>query len=364
MFGVGFAVSMPLGSWVSQTYGWRWTYHSAIPFVLLLTVLVILLLRESPYRRPSARVDYVGALLLGGALTGWVAALSQGQAWGWTSVKTLTFAAIGTALVVPFALAERSWKARGREPIVDDRLLRERNVAVTNIVLTVAGLGMFLAMFAMIYQLEGAPISGGYSQNTLHAGLDILPLALAMIIVAPLASIYVSRVGVKPLTFGGTAITAVGFCLISIASTLEQAMIYEFVIGAGMALLNASIVNLLVLTVDPRDMGQATAMNNVFRNIGSSIGAPIAGSLLATYVAASGPFGPIPAHAAFQYAFWIAAVVTVVGGVLVGFGEEVLGPRRHPKFHRPLPSGPPSGSVPSVTTTAALPRGSDDAGAS
>jgi MFS family permease len=337
MFGVGFAVSLPLGSWVSQTYGWRWTYHSAIPFVLALTVSVILFLRESPYRRPSSRVDYLGALLLGGALTGWVAALSEGQVWGWFSARTVGFAIVGTALLVPFVLAERRWEARGREPIVDDRLLRERNVAVTNVVLTVAGLGMFLALFSMIYQLEGFPASGGYSQNILHAGLDILPLAVAMIIVAPVASIYVSRTGVKPLALAGTVLTALGFYLVSEATTLGQAMVYEFVVGAGMALLNASIINLLVLTVDPKDMGQATAMNNVFRNLGSSVGAPIAGSLLSTYVVTSGPFAGVPAHAAFQYAFWIAAVTTVVGGLLVLLGEEVLGPRRHAKFaHLPM----------------------------
>ena len=348
MFGVGFAVSLPLGSWVSQTYGWRWTYHSAIPFVLALTVSVILFLRESPYRRPSARVDYLGAVLLGGALTGWVAALSEGQAWGWLSLPTVGFAAAGTALLVPFVLAERSWRAQGREPIVDSRLLRERNVAVTNIVLTVAGLGMFLALFAMIYQLEGFPASGGYHQNILHAGLDILPLAVAMIVVAPVASIYVSRTGVKPLALAGAVLTALGFYLVSEATTLDQAMVYEFVVGSGMALLNASIVNLLVLTVDPKDMGQATAMNNVFRNLGSSVGAPIAGSLLSTYLVTSGPFAGVPAHAAFQYAFWIAAAATVVGGLLVVFGEEVLGPRRHEKF-RHLPVLAPTRRSPGAT---------------
>src|SRR5208283_3148794 len=50
MFGVGFAVSLPLGSFVSQNYGWRDTYHTAIPFVVALTILVIVLVRESSYR--------------------------------------------------------------------------------------------------------------------------------------------------------------------------------------------------------------------------------------------------------------------------------------------------------------------------
>jgi MFS family permease len=338
MFGIGFAISLPIGSFVSQTYGWRYTYHSAIPFVLLLTVAVFLLVRESPYRRPNVRVDYVGAALLGGSLAGIVAALSQGQAWGWTSGLTLGFLATGLVLLVPFVLWERRWTLQAREPIVDPRLLKERNVAVTNVVLTVAGLGMYMALFSLIYRFEFPAASGGFSQDILQAGIDIVPLALAMLVVAVLASVTVSRVGVKPLALGGAALTSVGFLLLASATSLTQCLVFEFVTGAGIALLNASIINMLVLTVDPKDMGQATAMNNVFRNLGGSVGAPLVGALLATYVTGiivpSGPLAGtnLPSLSAFQYAFLIAAIVTLVGGAVVLLGEEVLGPRRHKKF--------------------------------
>lgn len=339
MFGVGFAVSLPLGSFVSQTYGWRATYHSAIPFVVGLAIIVVVYVRESAYRRPNTKVDYGGAVLLGGALAGLVTALAQGQVWGWTSALTLGFASVGVVLLVPFVVYEYVWKRAGREPIIDYGLLRERNVAVTNTVLTVAGLGMYLALFALIYQFEYPLASGGYNSafpsiNILNAGLDIIPLAVAMILVAALASTVVSRTGVKPLALAGAGVTAIGFYLISTATSLDQALLFELVVGAGIALLNASVVNLLVLTVDPKDMGQATAMNNVFRNLGGSVGAPIAGSLLATYTLHSGAFAGrgLPAHLAFQYVFWIAAAVTIIGGLTVVFGQEVLGPARHPKF--------------------------------
>jgi MFS family permease len=348
MFGIGFAISLPLGSWVSQDYGWRTTYHTAVPFVVVMAVLVFLLVKESPYRRPETRVDYRGALFLGLGLAGIVAALSQGEAWGWTSPLTLGFGILGLAMFVPFVLVERGLTVQKREPIVDVHLLAERNVTVTNVVLTVAGLGMYLALFSLIYQFEFPLASGGYNascttlQNCnfgiLAAGLDILPLALGMTVVALLASVVVSRVGVKPLAMAGGLVTAFGFILEAFATTLSTALVIEVVIGAGMGLLNASIINLLILTVDPKDMGQATAMNNVFRNVGGSVGAPIAGSLLATYVLTSGPLaGHFPAHLAFQYAFFIAAGVTVAGTVTVLFAQEVLGARRHAKFaHLPV----------------------------
>jgi MFS family permease len=372
MFGIGFAISLPLGSWVSQDYGWRWTYHSAVPFVIIMAVLVFLLVKESPYRRPNTRVDYLGALFLGLGLAGIVAALSQGEYWGWTSPLTVGFAALGAAMFIPFVLVERRLTVEKREPIVDVKLLAERNVTVTNIVLTVAGLGMYLALFTLIYQFEYPVASGGYNLSCsslahcpfgiLSAGIDILPLAVGMTIVALVASVVVSRVGVKRLALAGGLITALGFALEAFAPTLEAALAIEVVVGAGMGLLNASIINLLVLTVDPKDMGQATAMNNVFRNVGGSVGAPIAGSLLATYLLTSGPFaGRFPDHVAFQYAFLIAAGITVAGAVAVLFAQEVLGSRRHAKFaHLPTlsrrnrPTTPATGaedagSVPSVS---------------
>ncbi len=185
MFGIGFAISLPLGSWVSQDYGWRTTYHSAVPFVVIMAILVFLLVKESPYRRPNTPVDYLGALFLGIGLACVVAALSQGESWGWTSVLTLGFVAVGLVMFVPFAMVERRLTAQKREPIVDVRLLTERNVAVTNTVLTVAGLGMYMALFTLIYQFEYPVASGGYNTacvsllhcnfDILTAGIDILP---------------------------------------------------------------------------------------------------------------------------------------------------------------------------------------------
>jgi len=355
MFGIGFAVSLPVGSFVSQTYGWRFTYHSAIPFVILLTIAVLLIVRESAYRRPETRVDYGGAILLGGSLTGIVAALSQGQQWGWGSGLTEGFLGAGLLLLVPFVLWESRWRARGGEPIVDPRLLEERNVVVTNVVLTVAGLGMYMALFALIFRFEYPPISGGFSLDILQAGLGIIPLALSMMVSAIVASALVSRVGVKPLALVGTVLTSLGFLLLSETSTLDQILIDEIVTGSGIAFLNASIINMLVLTVDPKDMGQATAMNNVFRNLGGSVGAPIVGSILAAYVTHIVVQGvDLPKLLAFQYVFWVAAIVTLAAGAVVVFGEEVLGPRRHRKFsHHPQlldrarasgPVAPPEGT--------------------
>lgn len=145
LFGAGFAISLPLGSFVSNAYGWRFTYHSAIPFVAGATIACILLLRESPFRRPNAYVDYRGAGLLAGALALVVLGLSEGPVWGWTSPPTLGMIGAGLLLLVPVILLEIHTHRQGKEVILDPNLLSKRNVLVTNVVLTISGFGMFLA---------------------------------------------------------------------------------------------------------------------------------------------------------------------------------------------------------------------------
>ncbi len=324
MFGAGFAVSLPLGAWVSGNFGWRTTYHSAIPFVVLLAILVFVYVRESRYRRPEARVDYVGAAILALALAFVVLALSEGSTWGWTSTPTLGLFGAGVALLAPLVLYERRYQRSGGEAILDFRLLRQRNVMVTNIVGAVAGLGMYLALLSMTFLFEAPPFSGGYRLSIQSAGDALVPLAVGMLLFAPVAGILVSRIGTRPITLIGAAVTGVGFLLAVPAQSLGSLLVVEFLVGAGIGIVNAGMINLLVLTVDPRDMGLATSMSAVFRNIGSALGAPISGSLLSTFTIAE--YGQsAPAFVAFQWAFAIAAITFAFAGGFILFGREVLG---------------------------------------
>ena len=325
LFGAGFAVSLPLGAFVSNAYGWRFTYHSAIPFVVAATIACFLFLRESPYRRPNAYVDYAGAGVLAAALALLVLGLSEGPTWGWTSAPELAMLGAGVLLLLPVAVIERISHARGREVILDPKLLGMRNVLVTNIVLTVSGFGMFLAFQALTFRLE-SPAPTGLALSIFQTGLSFVAFAAPMLVLAPVAGTIVTRVGTKPLTVLGAAIAAGGFALATQAVALEQLLAVMVVIGAGLAVMNSAVINLLILTVEPHDMGIATSMNAVFRNVGSSIGAPVAGSLMATYTIVS--YGiAFPDATAFNYAYLIAAASFGVAAVLTLFAREVLGRR-------------------------------------
>lgn len=328
MFGAGFAVGLPIGAYLANDFGWRATYHTALPLAIVFALLISTRVRESKYRRPDSKLDYLGALLLAISLGSIVMALSQGSSWGWTSLPVLGLLAEGSILLVPLVL----WERRAPEPVLDLRLLSMRNVLVTNVALLIAGLGMFLTFQAVVYKLElPTPIGAGYS--ILTTGLSVAPIALVMMVVAPVGGILVSRTGVKPLAVLGSAVGCIGFLLASIASGTPQLLESMIFFSAGIGLIMVTTVNLLVLTVDPRDMGLATSMNTVFRTLGSSLGAPIAGSLISTYTTwiFEGYYNGIPifysspSSLSFEYSFYIAAFLFLMAGFVLLLSDEVLG---------------------------------------
>ncbi len=325
LFAAGFAISLPLGAWVSNGYGWQYTYHTAIPFVIAITIAAFIFLRESPFRRPEVRIDYVGAGLLASSLALFVFALAEGPTWGWSSAGVVGMAVVGAILLIPLVYLELRRHRREADVILDFRLLAKRNVLVTNVIGIVSGFGMFLAFQAITFRLE-TPVPYGFGQDIFHIGLSFLAFAIPMLIIAPVASLFVTRAGTKPLTVLGCLIAALGFGLATQATNLTWLLGSMVVMGAGMAVTNAAVINLLILTVDPRDMGIGTSMNAAFRNIGSSVGAPLAGSLMTTFTVST-ILGPLPSTTAFNAAYLIAASMFVVAAVVATFGREVLGRR-------------------------------------
>jgi MFS family permease len=334
MSGAGLAVALPLGSLISNNFGWQGTYHTAIPFVVVLAVLTYLHVRESVYKRPNVKIDYVGASLLAAALAIIILTLAQGATWGWSSATTIFSAITGAGLLLPLVLYERRYLAKGGEPILNLRLLALRNVVVTN--LAIFGLlGFTLAEQVFVYKFE-LPSPVGFGLDIFQTGLSIVPFAVASFVFAPIAGQFVPKTGVKPLAIFGSLLSGLAFLLVAQATSYSELLIGMFAVGAGISIMTSTVQNLLLLTVDPADTGLANSLAYVFGNLGDCIGAPVAASILSTFtisvlVVHSQTVGPLyqsfPSQAAFQYCFYVAAIVFIAIAILIAFAKEVLGKR-------------------------------------
>lgn len=332
MFGVGTAVGLVVGALVANSYGWQANYHIATPLIIVITILIFLTIKESIYKT-TMKLDYIGATLLGLALSMIVFGLSEGSSWGWTSWPILVLIIGGILLFVPLVPYER----RIQGAILDFKLLKIRNVVVSNGIGLTFGMSMFLAFQALSYQLE-LPSPVGYNFDILTTGLHFLPLAIGMLLVTYPVGALIAKYGAKPFLILGNIIGAIGFFLISTATNTTEIAIFLLIGSMGLGMLAVSMQNLLVLTVRTQEMGLATSMNTVFRNVGSSLGAPIAGSLIATYTATymvkvvQGKASVVvpmvlPTLQAFQYAYYIAAIAFVASLVLSLFAMEIMGKR-------------------------------------
>jgi MFS family permease len=257
---------------------------------------------ESPVR-VQARIDWLGGVLLSGALATLLLGVSEGNAWGWGSARVLALLAGGALVLVAWAL----WERRVAQPLVDMHMMRLRGVWTTNLVGLLVGFGMFGA-YLLLPQLVQMPTAAGFGfgATVTQAGLFLLPSAVVMLVAGPAAGVLGGRFGARVPLVAGVAIATLSFVMFAVAHS-ERWEIYvaSALNGVGIGLSFASMATLIVDAVPQGQTGVATGMNTIMRTIGGALGAQIAASVVAAHVGAHG----LPAESGYTEAFWLSAAV-------------------------------------------------------
>ncbi len=314
------------GAVVTNDFGWQGNYHIAVPIIAVLTLLIYFVVRESPNKKPGVRLDYVGSAWLGASLIAIVLGLSEGTSWGWTSAPVLGLLVLGPLAMVPLVLYERTVA----EPVLDLKLLAQRNVMVANLLVISFGLVSGIAFQAFVYALELPPPSG-FGIGITEVGLYLLPLAVVILPVALGVAALIPKYGVKPFLYLGSVLATIGFLLLSTYTSPVQMEVYLVVYAFGGGMLSVSIQNLLVLSIAKSEMSLGTSLNTAFKYVGQTLGAPAAGAILSTFIASASVSGHLlilPTKAAFQYCFYVSVVAFIAVGLLSILAREVIGENR------------------------------------
>jgi len=326
MFGAGIIVALPLGAYLSQSFGWRATYHTVTPFAVLLTVLIATYIRESRYKTPRP-VDYVGIGLFALTASSFLVAVSEAPTWGWASGQTLAFfalaAAAGAALAAQEAIAEH--------PFIPRDVLNRNVVAATTAIFMVA-YAFQMSSQNLSYLFEMPP-PYGYGLDILSTGLHMTPMAVVQMVGAPIAGRLLWRVGAKRMSVAGVVLAVLGFQLASAYaySGVWTLIGYLSMAYLGLALLNVSLINLLTFSVPRNRLGAATGLNTVFRNFGSAIAPAVAGTVLTTfstiaYYSLGGfkAYFSVPSTSAYSINFDIATAMFILALVPIAIAREVF----------------------------------------
>ena len=326
MFGVGTAIGFVVGGTVTDRLGWQWTYHTVFPFAFLATGIVAWKVRESPVRM-KAKVDYLGAGLLGATLVSFLVGVTESRNRGWTDPLILSLLAASVVFAVLFSLQ----LGRARYPLIRPALLKQKDIALTSVVAFVIGFSLFTA-----YQTIAALAGFNFHLDATQIGILMLPTSAVTLVLGPTVGFLVRKIGPKWPMIIGMGISVVGFLLLYLShDTQTNIMLWVTVTGAGNAFAMVASINMIIISTPPVETAISTAMNTILRTSGSVAGPAIAAVIISQNsqpVLLNGAVQFVPEDIAYRIIFMISAVVMAFGMAISLFmnNKRVLpDPRRH-----------------------------------
>jgi EmrB/QacA subfamily drug resistance transporter len=323
MFGIGGGIGLPLAGVIVDHAHLSWLFLVG----LLAAPAALAVWRFVPPSPPRerTRVDWAGAGILSLALAAILLGISKANDWGWGSASVLGLVLGGLVLLAAFVRLE----LRTQDPLVDLRVLRARPVLATNLAAFLTGLAMF-GSFLLIPQFVQTPDGAGYGfgMSVTGAGLVMLPSAATMLWAGPLGGVLGGRLGFRSVLMLGTVLAGSSFVVLAAAHReVWQFVLAGVLMGAGISFAFASMANLIVSSVPPRDVGIATGINTIMRTMGGAFGAALVTALL---TAETLPGSPLPTEGAYTEAFSVSAL-----GALLALGAAIAIPRRRRSGHVP-----------------------------
>lgn len=287
-----------LGGWITDNYSWRWVFYINLPIGLLAGLMVKSFIEDPPYlKKVSARnIDYVGF----GFLALWLATLQyvldKGQELDWLGSHIIAWCIVISALAfVAFVVRELT----ARQPLVDLRVLKNRNLAVGCALIGVLGALLYGTTAVLPLFMQNLL---GYT--ALEAGLALSPRGvgafLATIVVGRLVGKVSNRVLIA-VGFIGLAYSSFLFGHINLSIGMSSIVWPVILSGVSISFIFVPLATSSMGTLAPDQIGNASGLFNLTRNLGGSIGIASITTLIArgaqtnqaTFVGHFSPYNPI-----------------------------------------------------------------------
>jgi DHA2 family multidrug resistance protein len=266
-----------LGGWLTDTYSWRYAFYINIPIGILAILMITRFVHDPPYiskaRVPAFdRYGFAALVIWTGCLQ---VVLDKGQEDDWFGATWIRWAVF--FLVTSFIyFCWHCW--RDKDTIVDLKVLKDRNFLIGSILIFMFGVGIYstVTVLPLFYQELL-----GYTAFT--AGLVVAPRGIGAIMGMPVIGYLSSKVDPRYLlTFGffTFGLTTLYFGNVTLDISPTTLLLPILITGFGLSFVFVPISTAAYGTLDTKQIGNASGLFNLMRNVGGSIGISIASTLL------------------------------------------------------------------------------------
>jgi DHA2 family multidrug resistance protein len=278
-------IGPPLGGWITDSWSWRWVFFINIPIGIVSLVLTRRLVSDPPEftrqvqaarRAGKLKIDGLGILLVALGFACLEVVLDRGQTEDWFESNFILF--FFTVAVVALVTAA-VWEWRHPDPVVEIRLLGERNFAIANFFYFLFGFTLFGSTVLIPQMLQSL-----YGYTATDAGLVLGPGAMVIVVLAPVMVKLLPKVGVKPMIAVGYFIFALSmwyYASFDLGTDYKHEALARAVQGLGIAPLFIPVSQLAYSFLPKDKNNKASSLTNLFRNQGASFGIAFVTTVLA-----------------------------------------------------------------------------------
>lgn len=263
-----------IGGPLIDNFGWRSVFLVNLPVGIVGLLLAMTYIHESKKKENKHGFDWWGAVVLGISLSSLVLVLDKGLDWGWLSLPS--FVAYATTLISGyiFIRIEQGHK----DSIIDLKFFKNKlfvNVLLNNFIvfMTMMGSMFLIPVFAQTYLGFGAT----------QTGYLFMPMAFAMLLAAPLGGSLVGKVSARTVIMASTFVAGLGLYLFSSLdprSTSIDIIIPLVIMAFGMGFGMAQRTNIIASAVPQNEVGSASSVLALARNIAGAFGIALFGTIL------------------------------------------------------------------------------------
>ena len=257
-----------LGGWLTDNYSWRWVFYINIPVGLASVIMTRLFIFDPPYLRREGRgIDFWGISLLTLGVGSLQVVLDKGQEEDWFASHWI----MGLAIVAAVALAYFIFhELAARDPVVHLHVFKERTYSAGVFVMTMLGFvlyGSMLLLPVFLQTLLGYP--------ALDAGIAMAPRGLGSFLIMPIVGTVLTRF--DPRKVLGAGLVGASWSLYALSKLNLDAGYWDifwpqFIQGVSIAMVFVPLTTATMATIPREEMGNATSMFNLMRNLGGSCG--------------------------------------------------------------------------------------------